>query len=71
MQNRTVFKNGGMTLRLIAKKKDSAVFARLNTDGTNHDFIYAWIVHFDGENVWWGQGSYNLTKEQALRKLNA
>lgn len=51
MQNRAVFKNGGMTLRLIAKKKDSAVFARLNTNGTNHDFIYAWIVHFDGENV--------------------
>ncbi len=64
---RKQFKNGCMRLTLIAQKGFDAVFARLNSDGTIHDFIYAWLVEFYGKDgVSWGNGTYDLTKEQAL-----
>lgn len=67
-----IFKNGSMTLRLVAFYHDSAVFARLNKDGTDHDFIYAYVVFFDKRNpgnVHWSHGSYDLTEKQAMGKI--
>lgn len=67
-----IFRNGDMTLRLVVFYNDSAVFARLNPDGTTHDFIYAYVVFFDKRNpgnVCWSHGSYDLTEEQAMKKI--
>ena len=65
-----IYKNGDMTLRLVAFYHDSAVFARLNKDGTVNSFIYAYVVSFGRDKqVSWGHGSYDLTEKQAMKKL--
>lgn len=64
-----IYFNNVMTLRLIKKSGENAVFAHL-INGEVQEYIVGKLCKFDGKSVTWAFGSYNLTKQQALRRLN-
>ena len=60
--NKPIFTNGTMKLKLIAKNGSNAVFARLNSDGTEFDYVIGKCCQLDTENmtVSWAWGSYPM-----------
>ncbi len=57
-----------MVLRLIDSVKGNSAFEHI-IDGVVRECIVGQKCVFDGNTVTWGWGFYNLTKEQALKKL--
>lgn len=70
----SIYTNGIMRLRLIAKKGDNAAFERLDVDDTGFDYIIGKVCSFDRENmtVSWAWGSYPMHHDlfKIIEQLN-
>ena len=66
-----VFHNNIMNLVLVARNDSDAMFARLDGDGSIYDYVVGRKVTFDGSDVTWGWGHYNMSYETALKLIQA
>lgn len=60
--DKPIFTNGSMRLKLIAKQGLCAAFARLNEDDSEFDYIIGKYCSWDTKNmsVHWAWGSYPM-----------
>lgn len=63
-----IYRNNIMNLRLVSVAGNDAVFEHL-MNGEVAEYIVGTKCDFDGDCVSWGWGSYNLTREQAMKRL--
>jgi hypothetical protein len=55
-----IYRNGSTILKAKAYKGDKVLFARLNGDGSEFDYVMGSGVVFDGDNVSWLWGTYPM-----------
>lgn len=62
-----IYKNNVMVLRLVAIIGKNAVFAHL-MNGETVEYIAGILCDFNGDEVTWGWGHYNLTDKYISNK---